>query len=160
MKKKTDAERAREYRKRKKLREAGLLPPPPAPLKVEIPRICSLSQFARSLDEEDQEFLEWLKDEMGLPVEQFFADENKTEEIEWTQNTIRNLEDALSGLTGILRRYWLSEIDREINRIKSEEITNPEKSEPGLEKILQLTESRKGLEKIYRLNLSNYIPEI
>ncbi|MCV0394367.1 MAG: hypothetical protein K5872_15995 [Rhizobiaceae bacterium] len=158
MKPKTDAERAKAYRERKKLRDAGLLPQPEKREPLEIPRTMSLSEFIQARGEELIEAFEWLKD-YGLPVEQFHTAEHKAQEIEWTHNLIRDLDIALSTVTSTLSNYWLTEIDREIERLKSDELDVPAKREDALSKIVRLTDMRKSLERTYRLTLQNFEPE-
>lgn len=155
---KSDAERARAYRERKKLRQAGMLPEPVKPEKLEIPRRLTLAQFIRSQGEEAIEAFDWLKN-LGLSVDQFQTSAHKEQEIEWTYNLINDLDIALSTVTSTLSEYWVDQIDREIERLKAEELIDPTMKDRALSKIVQFTEMRKNLGKKYRLTLQNYEPE-
>lgn len=157
MKPKTDAERAKEYRERKKLREAGLLPPAEKPEPLEIPRRLTLSEFVRR-EEELVEAYEWMNSQLGLPIGQFLTSDHQEQEIEWTHNLIRDLDVALSTMTTTLSSYWTDQIDREVERLKAEELTDPARKEEALSKIVRFMEMRKNLQKRFRLTLQNYEP--
>lgn len=159
MKAMTDAERAKEYRKRKKLRAAGLLVDPQPPAKLEIPRTMTLSAYVKSQGEDFVEAFEWMKEQLNLPVDQFFTGEHEENEIEWTNNIIKDLEVALSTITMAMSEYWKVQIDREIERIKAVDLSDPEKKAEALDKIVRLSVMRKSLGKRYRLTLANYWPE-
>lgn len=158
MKAKTEAQRAKEYRERKKLREAGILPQVEKVEPLTIPRTQSLAEYVRAGDEGLIEAFDWLK-EIGLPVEQFHTDKYKDQEIEWTHNLIRDLDTALSTITGTFSSYWVKQIDREIERLKATELADPARKDDALAKIVRFTEMRKSLGKRYRLTLQNYVPE-
>lgn len=158
MKAKSDAERAKEYRERKKLKAAGLLPEQPQPAKLEIPKYLTLSEYVRREGEEAVEAFEWMKD-FGIPVDHFLTDQHKEQEIEWTYNIIRDLDIALSTLTSFLSSYWIDQINHEIDRLKKEGLSDAATKDEALAKIVRFTEMRKNLEKRYRLTLQNYEPE-
>lgn len=158
MKAKTEAQRAKEYRERKKLREAGILPPVEKVEPLTIPRTQSLAEYVKADSEELTEAFDWLK-ELGLPVEQFHTDKYKEQEIEWTNNLISDLDTALSTITSTLSSYWVEQIDREIERLKATELADPARKDDALSKIVRFTEMRKSLEKRHRLTLQNYVPE-
>ncbi|PSM18509.1 hypothetical protein [Nitratireductor sp. StC3] len=155
---KSDAERARAYRERKKLKEAGLLPEDPKPEPLDVPRMQSLADYVRSQGEEAEEAVEWMRSHVGLSVEYLATGEHTEKEIEWTHNVIDDLETALSTLTSLLSGYWVAEIDREIERLKQKELGDPAQRDATLDKIVRFTDMRKGLEKTYRLSLPNYDP--
>lgn len=157
MKPQTDAERAKAYRERKKLREAGLLPPAEKKEPLEIPRHQTLSEFVRREDELVEAF-EWIRDQLGLPVEQFHISDHKEKEIEWTHNLIHDLDIALSTITTTLSSYWTDQIDREVERLKAEQLTDPATKDEAISRIVRFMEIRKNLQKRFRLTLQNYEP--
>lgn len=157
MKRKSDAERAKAYRERKKLREAGLLPTVEKPEPLAIPRTQTLSEFV-GREEELTEAYEWMQDQLGLPVQQFQTGKHKDHEIEWTHNLIRDLGIAVSTLTATLSSYWTDQIDQEVERLKAEELTDPELKEEALSRIVRFMQMRNNLQKQFRLTLQNYEP--
>lgn len=159
MKAKTDAERAKAYRERKKLRAAGLLAEPEPPANLVIPRTMTLSEYVKSQGEELVEAFEWMTEQLNLPVDQFFTSEHKEQEVEWTHNIINDLEVALSTITMTLSEYWKAQIDREVERLKAVDLSDPVTKAEALDKIVRLLAMRKSLGKMYRLTLANYWPE-
>lgn len=156
MKAKSDAERAREYRERKKLRAAGLLETPAKPEPLEIPRAVTLSEYVKGQGDESVEAFDWMAEQLNLPVGQFLTDEHKEQEIGWTHNVIRDLEIALATITTTLSGYWTDQIDREIERLKASDLA---RDKQALEKIVRYSAMRTSLDKTYRLSLQNYEPE-
>lgn len=159
MKAKTDAERAKAYRERKKLRAAGLLAEPEPPAKLEIPRTLTLSEYVKAQGKESVEAIDWMQQEIDFPVGYILSGENKEKEIEWSYNIIESMITSLETMTGILSEYWTYEIDTEIERIKLEEIPIPEDRELALSKIVRFSAMRKNLQKRFRLTLQNFEPE-
>lgn len=158
MKAKSDAERARAYRERKKLRAAGLFEAPTKPENLEVPRANTLSEFVKAQGEESIEAFDWIAEQLNLPVGQFLTSDHKEQEIEWTHNIIRDLEIALATITMTLSEYWKAQIDRETKRLKASALAGKGR-EQALEKIVRFAAMRKSLDRNYRLTLQNYEPE-
>ncbi|MEO5756725.1 MAG: hypothetical protein ABIQ51_07695 [Mesorhizobium sp.] len=158
MKAKSEAERAREYRERKRLREAGLLPAtqPPSPLSYAKESFIDFLHARQDL----LEAADWVRQQGVLNLDYLFRrlptalERDKARD--WTDQRVSDLITAIDTLAGLLNDYEVTQIDREIERLKAEDLSILATRGSAIDTIARLKAARKQLEKKFRISLPEY----
>lgn len=152
----TPAQKQKQYRQRQKLK-AGLpvvkSTPPPS---LNISDI-GFSDFILA-NEDRKDSIGWILQEIRNNSPSFLLGGmvEKEWEIERTYQSIQALSTSLETLTAMLSEFRRMQIEKEIVRVKQQDLRKPNNEDLAIAHLVQLEKAKERLAKKFRLTLSEF----